>query len=130
MLEQSNVKSVKYFHFEIFSLYQTALFSLSNVCLIRPTHLIESHVSGILVKKVVTDEGEVIPYYMKSIDFGVELDGSEDFFQMFWPVTVSHRITENSELYELSARDISCRSVVRSGQKGGVEQNSPAKLCC
>ena len=86
--------------------------------------------SGILVKKVITDEGEVIPYYMKSLEFGVELDGGEDFFQMFWPVTVSHRITENSELYELSARDISCRSVVRSGQKGGVEQNSPAKLCC
>ena len=66
--------------------------------------------SGILVKKVITDEGEVIPYYMKSIDFGVELDGGEDFFQMFWPVTVCHRITEESELYELSSRDISCRS--------------------
>ena len=79
--------------------------------LFRPSHLIESHVSGILVKKVITDEGEVIPYYMKSIDFGVELDGGEDFFQMFWPVTVCHRITEDSELYELSSRDISCRSV-------------------
>ena len=98
MLEQSNVKSVKYFHFEIFSLYQTALFSLSDVCLIRPTHLIESHVSGILVKKVVTDEGEVIPYYMKSIDFGVELDGGEDFFQMFWPVTVREGFKTSSSI--------------------------------
>ena len=26
----------------------------------RPTHLIESHVSGLLVKKEVTDEGEVM----------------------------------------------------------------------
>ena len=42
-------------------------------------------------------------------NLGVELDGGEDFFQMFWPVTVSHRINEDSELYELSSRDISCR---------------------
>ena len=99
-----------------------------NDCLIRPTHLIESHVSGILVKKVITDEGEVIPYYMKSLDFGVELDGGEDFFQMFWPVTVSHRITESSELYELSARDISCRSVSKSGQVSLALQNLLACL--
>ena len=32
-----------------------------------------------------------IPYYMKSIDFGAEIDGTEDFFQMFWPVTVSQK---------------------------------------
>ena len=51
--------------------------------------------SGILVKKVVTEEGEVIPYYMKSIDFGVELDGGEDFFQMFWPTIISHKIGGN-----------------------------------
>ena len=52
---------------------------------------------------------QVIPYYMKSMDFGAEIDGSEDFFQMFWPVTVSHKITEDSELYDISSRDISCR---------------------
>ena len=46
---------------------------------------------------------------MKSIDFGAEIDGTEDFFQMFWPVTVSHKITEDSELYDMSSRDISCR---------------------
>ena len=54
--------------------------------------------SGILVKKVITDEGEVIPYYMKSIDFGVELDGSEDFFQMFWPVTVREGFKNSSSI--------------------------------
>lgn len=52
---------------------------------------------------------QVIPYYMKSMEFGAEIDGSEDFFQMFWPVTVSHKITEDSELYDISSRDISCR---------------------
>ena len=40
------------------------------------------------------------------MDFGVEMDGSQDFFQMFWPVVVSHKIDEKSPLYNMSARDI------------------------
>ena len=70
--------------------------------------------------------------------FGAELDGSEDFFQMFWPTIISHKIgtylifpflladqrsvlplifldtdrpilDEESPLYEVSARDISTK---------------------
>ena len=26
------------------------------------------------------------------MDFGTEIDGTEDFFQMFWPIIVSHKI--------------------------------------
>ena len=40
------------------------------------------------------------------MDFGVEMDGSQDFFQMFWPVVVSHKIDEKSPLYNMCARDI------------------------
>ena len=40
------------------------------------------------------------------MDFGVEIDGSQDFFQMFWPVVVSHKIDSESPLYAMSARDI------------------------
>ena len=29
------------------------------------------------------------------MDFGAELDGSEDFFQMFWPTIISHKIGGN-----------------------------------
>ena len=43
------------------------------------------------------------------MDFGTEIDGTEDFFQMFWPIVVSHKIDEESPLYELSARDISSK---------------------
>lgn len=93
----------------LISMRNGSFYLMCRIADLRPTHLIESHVSGLLVKKEITDEGEVIPYYMKSIDFGAEIDGTEDFFQMFWPVTVSHKITEDSELYDISARDISCR---------------------
>ena len=47
-----------------------------------------------------------IPYHFISMDFGVEIDGSQDFFQMFWPVVVSHKIDSESPLYAMSARDI------------------------
>lgn len=93
----------------LISMRNGSFYLLCRIADLRPTHLIESHVSGLLVKKEITDEGEVIPYYMKNMEFGAEIDGSEDFFQMFWPVTVSHKITEDSELYDISSRDISCR---------------------
>ena len=35
-----------------------------------------------------------IPYHLESMDFGVEIDGSQDFFQMFWPVVVAHKIDD------------------------------------
>ena len=38
--------------------------------------------------------------------FGTEIDGSNDFFQMFWPIVLSHKIDEESPLYNMSARDI------------------------
>jgi hypothetical protein len=38
------------------------------------------------------------------MEFGTELDGSQDFFQMFWPITVSHKIDEESPLWEMSPR--------------------------
>ena len=77
-----------------------------------------------MVKKEVTEEGEVensapreiftkifqiIPYHLESMDFGTEIDGTEDFFQMFWPIIVSHKIDEDSPLWEISARDLTSK---------------------
>ena len=35
---------------------------------------------------------QIIPYHLECMDFGTEIDGTEDFFQMFWPIIVSHKI--------------------------------------
>ena len=43
------------------------------------------------------------------MDFGTEIDGTEDFFQMFWPIIVSHKIDEDSPLWEISARDLTSK---------------------
>jgi len=96
---------------------KNALISMRNgafylVCRIgdlRQTHLLESHVSGQMVKKEVTDEGETIPYHLESLDFGTEIDGTQDFFQMFWPIIVSHKIDEESPLWEISARELTSK---------------------
>ena len=47
---------------------------------------------------------------MVSMDFGVEIDGSSDFFQMFWPVVVSHKIDEKSPLYRWAA-ELNCNAL-------------------
>ena len=38
---------------------------------------------------ILNSHFQEIPYHFISMDFGVEMDGSQDFFQMFWPVVVS-----------------------------------------
>jgi len=96
---------------------KNALITLRNgsyylVCRIadlRQTQLLESHVSGHMVKKEITAEGEEIPYHLQRMEFGAEIDGTEDFFQMFWPTVLSHKIDADSPLWELSARDISSK---------------------
>ena len=40
------------------------------------------------------------------MDFGTEIDGSNDFFQMFWPIVLAHKIDSESPLYDMSARNI------------------------
>ena len=72
----------------------------------RQTHLLESHISGHIVQKKMTDEGEIIPYMMERMQFGSQLDGSEEYLQLLWPMVVSHKIDSTSPLYNLSPRDI------------------------
>ena len=40
------------------------------------------------------------------MEFGAEIDGAEDFFQMFWPSVLSHKIYADSPQWEMSARGI------------------------
>ena len=49
--------------------------------------------------KKTTKEGETIPYMMERIQFGSQLDGSEETLQLLWPMTVAHKIDSESPLY-------------------------------
>ena len=79
-----------------------AFYLLCRVGDLRPTHLIESHISAYVVRREETVEGETIPHHLYSIEFGTDLDGTQDFFQLFWPLVLSHRIDEKSPLWSLS----------------------------
>ena len=66
----------------------------------------ESHVSAYVVKREVTEEGEEIPHHLCAIEFGTDLDGSQDFFQLFWPLVLAHKIDEISPLWAVSPEDL------------------------
>jgi len=83
---------------------KNALITLRNGCYylvlrlgdLRPSHLIECHVSGHFISSATTEEGESVPYNMQSLQFGSNLDGSADYIQPLWPLVVSHRQTINT----------------------------------
>jgi len=81
-----------------------SLYLICRIADLRQTQLLESHVSGHMVRREVTAEGEEIPYHLQRMEFGAEIDGTEDFFQMFWPTILSHRINEESPLWEVTPR--------------------------
>jgi len=83
-----------------------AFYLLCRVGDLRPTHLIESHISAYMVRKSVTEEGEEIPHHLFAIEFGTDMDGTQDFFQLFWPIVLSHRIDEASPLWSVSPTDL------------------------
>jgi len=83
-----------------------AFYLLCRVADLRPTHLIESHISAYVVRREVTAEGEEIPHHLWAIEFGTDLDGTQDFFQLFWPIVLSHRIDESSPLWSVSPTDL------------------------
>jgi len=96
----------------VVTLRNGVLYLVLRVGDIRPTHLIECHVSGHVLKKETTTEGEEIPYQLKSMIFGSDLDGTpSEYFQMFWPMTISHKIDEDSPLYDISPRELLSRQM-------------------
>ncbi|XP_075231827.1 G protein-activated inward rectifier potassium channel 3-like isoform X1 [Lycorma delicatula] len=70
----------------------------------RKSHIIEAHVRAQLIKKKVTREGEILPFYQQELKVGG--DGEEDKIFFIWPTTIVHKITPSSPLYHLSASDM------------------------
>jgi len=95
-------KTIMFSKHALVTMRNGAFYLLCRVGDLRPTHLIESHISGYVVRNQVTEEGEEIPHHLHAIEFGTDLDGTQDFFQLFWPIVLSHRIDENSPLWEVS----------------------------
>lgn len=70
----------------------------------RKSHIIEAHVRAQIIRKKVTKEGEVLPFYQQELHIGA--DGGEDRLMFIWPTTIVHKIDRQSPLYALSAQDM------------------------
>jgi hypothetical protein len=60
----------------------------------------------IVIQKEVTDEGEEIPYQQTDLECGSEVDGSNDRVFMMWPVTIGHKIDDESPFYEMTPQEM------------------------
>uniref|UniRef100_A0A034VTG3 ATP-sensitive inward rectifier potassium channel 12 n=1 Tax=Bactrocera dorsalis TaxID=27457 RepID=A0A034VTG3_BACDO len=70
----------------------------------RKSHIIEAHVRAQIIRKKITKEGEILPFYQQELTVGA--DGGEDRLMFIWPTTIVHKIDRNSPLYMLSASDM------------------------
>merc|ERR1719370_34858 len=83
------------------------LYLMVRLADLRPSHLIECHVSGHFLAKKTTEEGEVVPYHLETLKFGSSMQDEEsDYLQLFFPLVVAHKIDSSSPLYNLSPKDL------------------------
>ena len=84
-----------------------ALYLLCRVADLRENSLLEGHVRMIYIKdQEITEEGQIIPNLQAEIKCGVEIDGSNEMVMLFWPTVISHKIDEDSPLYEMGPQDL------------------------
>lgn len=97
---------------------QTLLFSRSaaicqrdgQLCLMfrvgdmRKSHIIDASIRAQMIRMRVTNEGEMMPYFQHELKVGFDHDESNLF--LIWPMTVVHKITPDSPLYNVSASDL------------------------
>ncbi|CAF0788292.1 unnamed protein product, partial [Brachionus calyciflorus] len=80
---------------------------LSLICRVgdmRKSHIVEAHVRMYLIKKKVTQEGEIMPLHM--YDLNVGWDKGLDRLFLVWPLTIEHIIDENSPFWTITADDL------------------------
>ncbi|KAK3781081.1 hypothetical protein RRG08_010091 [Elysia crispata] len=70
----------------------------------RSSHLIDTHVHGVLVKRYVSQEKHVYPLFQHELEF--EAHGMGDRVFLMWPIVLRHKITPQSPLYTLTPEDL------------------------
>jgi potassium inwardly-rectifying channel subfamily J len=68
---------------------------------VRRTHIVHADIRAFLIKKVVTNEGEHLPFYQQ--EMSLTIDGSDKHLMFIWPTLVVHKIDEKSPLYGITA---------------------------
>jgi len=113
MMPMSRGETIMFSKNALITMRNGALYLLVRLADLRMKHLIECHVNGHFLMKVVTDEGEEIPNHLSNVDFGSSLEGyltegpgPSDYIQPFWPLIVAHKIDWRSPLYTMAPKDL------------------------
>ena len=70
----------------------------------RKSRLVTTLIRAVLVKKKVTAEGEVLPFYQHHLS--VQPENEDDILLLVWPLTIMHKIDSSSPFYDLSAEQL------------------------
>ena len=70
----------------------------------RKSHIVEAHTRGILIKKRITSEGEIMPLYQHELSFGRQEEECRLF--LVWPVILEHIINKSSPFYDMSYEEL------------------------
>ncbi|XP_028134336.1 G protein-activated inward rectifier potassium channel 3 isoform X2 [Diabrotica virgifera virgifera] len=70
----------------------------------RKSHIIGASIRAQLIRSKTTKEGEVLSNFQTELD--VNADGCDGNLFFIWPMTIVHRIDENSPFYFLTASDM------------------------
>lgn len=70
----------------------------------RKSHIIGASIQAHLIKSKQTKEGEFLNQY--ATELAVSADGCDGDLFFIWPMTIVHKIDENSPLYNMSASDM------------------------
>ncbi|XP_018565418.1 G protein-activated inward rectifier potassium channel 3-like [Anoplophora glabripennis] len=71
---------------------------------LRMAPLVGASIRAILIHNRKTKEGEKLKFFETDLEVEVDSAGSDLFF--LWPITIVHRINEDSPFYQLSAADM------------------------
>lgn len=113
MMPISRSETIMFSKNAVITMRNGSLYLLVRLADLRSKHLIECHVNGHFLSKVVTSEGEEIPHHLTNLDLGSSLEGyltegpsPSDYIQPFWPLIVAHKIDPRSPLYTMAPRDL------------------------
>lgn len=91
----------------------------------RKSYIVQAQVHARIIKRRVTREGELVTFYQK--DLPLMTDECDDRLLLMWPTIITHRIDENSPLYEFSAIELKRQQFeIVVMLEGGVESTGLA----
>ncbi|KAK3781078.1 hypothetical protein RRG08_010088 [Elysia crispata] len=72
---------------------------------LRKSHLVDSCISGMLIRRHSTEEGAYYPLYQFNCEFSA--NGMGDRVFLLWPIILTHIIDKDSPLYDIRPSDLS-----------------------